>query len=173
MSRFERFIGRIEIFAGLGALVLAPEPVRARVVKITVAKTYPAFQGKVFGTRGAYEIVKGTATGELDPRDRRNRGITDIEFAPRDPNGKVTYTTTFTILKPADMTKANGTLVYDVTNRGNPRFVGRFTRFVLAGGPGDLELADPGDGSVYQAGYVVVTSGWQGDLPIASAGAGR
>ena len=173
MLRFERFIGRIEMFAGLGALVLAPGAVRARVVKVTVAKTYPAFQGKVFGTRGAYEIVKGTAIGELDPRDRRNRGITDIEFAPRDPNGKVTYTTTFTILKPADMTKANGTLVYDVTNRGNPRFAGRFTRFVLAGGPGDLELSDPGDGSVYQAGYVVVTSGWQGDLPIASVAAGR
>jgi len=64
-------------------------------------------------------------------------------------------------------------MVYDVTNRGNPRFVGRFTRFVLAGGPGDLELADPGDGSVYRAGYVVVTSGWQGDLPIDSAGPGR
>lgn len=146
---------------------------QARVTHITISKTAPAFHGQSFGTVGAYEVIRGTATGELDPADRRNAVITDIQFAPRNANGKVAYTTTFSILKPADMTKANGILVYDVVNRGNPRFASRFTRFVLATGPGDPEYADPGDGSLYKAGYVVVTSGWQGDIPIDSAGAGR
>jgi hypothetical protein len=170
MSEFARFARSMPLIA---VALLVPVAVQARVTSITITKTDPAFKGQTFGSAGAYEIVKGTITGELDPADRRNALITDIQFAPRNATGKVAYTTTFTILKPADMSKANGTLVYDVTNRGNPRFVGRFTRFVLAGGPGDLELADPGDGTVYRAGYVVVTSGWQGDLPIASVSAGR
>ena len=164
-------LGRFARLIPLIAVTLVA--VHARVTRITITKTDPAFRGQVFGGTGAYEIVKGTVTGELDPADRRNAPITDIQFAPRNGAGKVAYTTTFTILKPADMSKANGTLVYDVTNRGNPRFVGRFTRFVLAGGPGDLELTDPGDGSIYRAGYVVVTSGWQGDLPIDAVGSGR
>jgi Alpha/beta hydrolase domain len=170
MSDFGRLARSMPL---IGIALLLPTAMHARVTRITITKTDPAFKGQTFGGTGAYEIVKGTVTGELDPADRRNALITDIQFAPRNAAGKVTYTATFTILKPADMSKANGTMVYDVTNRGNPRFAGRFTRFVLAGGPGDLELADPGDGSVYRAGYVVVTSGWQGDLPIDSVGPGR
>ncbi len=145
----------------------------ARVVQITISKTAPAFNGQSFGKVGAYEVIRGTAMGELDPADRRNAVITDIQFAPRNANGKVEYKTSFSILKPVDMTKANGFMVYDVTNRGNPRFASRFTRFVLATGAADPEYADPGDGLLYRAGYVVVTSGWQGDLPIDSVGAGR
>jgi hypothetical protein len=146
---------------------------QARVTHIKISQTAPAFHGQSFGKIGAYEVIRGTATGELDPADRRNAVITDIQFAPRNANGKVAYTTTFSILKPVDMTKANGIMVYDVVNRGNPRFASRFTRFVLATGTGDPEYADPGDGSLYKAGYVVVTSGWQGDIPIDAAGAGR
>jgi Alpha/beta hydrolase domain len=169
MSEFGRFARSMPLIA----VALLFPAVHARVNRITITKTDPAFKGQTFGGSGAYEIVKGTATGELDPADRRNSLITDMQFTPRNAAGKVAYTTTFTILKPVDMSKANGTLVYDITNRGNPRFAGRFTRFVLAGGPADLELADPGDGSIYRAGYVVVTSGWQGDLPIDSMGPGR
>ena len=159
--------------AGIAALLLGVGAGEARVLKITLAKTAQAFQGRTFGNTGPYEVIRGTAIGELDPADRRNAVITDIQFAPRNANGKVPYMTTFSILKPVDMTKANGILVYDVTNRGAPRFVSRFTRFVLANGPADLEFNDAGDGSVYKAGYVVLTSGWQGDVPIDSASGGR
>ena len=168
-----RGLARWTLPAAFGLLLLPPPAAEARVMQITISKKDPAFHGQVFGQTGAYEILRGTATGEIDPSDRRNAVITDIQFAPRNANGKVPYTATFSILKPADMTKANGTLVYDVTNRGNPRFVGRFTRFVLANGPPDLELADPGDGSVYKAGYVVATSGWQGDVTLDSLSPGR
>jgi hypothetical protein len=157
----------------VGVLLLVGAAAQAKITQITISKTSPAFKGQTFGKVGSYELIKGTATGELDPADRRNALITDIQFAPRNANGKVPYTATFSILKPADLTKANGTLVYDVTNRGNTRFVSRFTRFVLAAGPADPDLADPGDGSVYKAGYMVLTSGWQGDVPIDPAAAGR
>jgi hypothetical protein len=132
-------------------LLCLAEVAQARVTQVTISKTAPAFNGRSFGKVGAYEVIRGRATGEIDPADRRNAVITDIQFAPRNTNGKVTYTTTFSILKPVDMTKANGIMVYDVTNRGNPRFASRFTRFVLATGTGDPEYADPGDGSLYKA----------------------
>src|SRR5581483_6202885 len=144
----------------LAALLMVANVAQARVTHITISKTMPAFQGQTFGKTGAYEIVKGIATGEIDPSDRRNAVITDIQFAPRNANGKVAYRTTFSILKPVDPTKANGILVYDVTNRGNVRFAARFTKFVLASAPPDPEANDAGDGSLYRAGYVILASGW-------------
>src|SRR5579863_9814260 len=125
------------LLAGGVLLVLLASAAQAKVIHITVTSKTPAFKGQSFGKTGTYELVRGTATGELDPSDRRNAVITDIQFAPRNANGKVQYMSTFSILKPADLSKANGTLVYDITNRGNVRFAARFTKFVLAAAPPD------------------------------------
>jgi len=97
--------------------------------------------------------------------------ITDIQLAPRNANGKVAYTAAFSILKPVDLSKANGDLVYDVVNRGNLRFASRITKFVLAAAAPDPDAVDPGDGSLYRAGYMVLASGWQGDVAIDASGA--
>jgi len=156
------------LLAGCAALLLAAAA-QAKVIHITVTSKVPAFKGQSFGKTGTYELVRGTATGEIDPSDRRNSVITDIQFAPRNANGKVSYTTTFSILKPVDATKGNGIMVYDVVNRGNLRFAARFTKFVLAAAAPDPEASDAGDGSLYRAGYIVLASGWQGDMPMASA----
>src|SRR4051794_40759417 len=59
-----------------------------------------------------YEKLTGHFYGELDPKHPLNAIITDIEFAPRNARGMVEYSATFTILKPADMAKASGVLVY-------------------------------------------------------------
>lgn len=154
----------------LTAISLATTCLHARVTHITINKTSPVFGGQSFDKVGPYEIVRGVITGELDPSDRRNGVITDIQLAPRNSSGKVVYTSTFSILKPVDLSKASGILIYDATNRGNPRFASRFTRFVLASGAADLDYKDPGDGSIYKAGDVVLTSGWQGDVPMDAGG---
>ena len=91
----------------------------ARVTQITMSAPTSLFNGQTFGSAGAYEQIKGTASGELDPTDRQNVVITDIQFAPKNTNGKVEYKTTFTIIKPVDMSKASGMMMYDVVNRGN------------------------------------------------------
>jgi len=77
----------------LGASVLS---VDARVTRIVVDSTTPVAGGP-FGTVGAYELVRGSAFGELDPNDRRNAVITDITLAPKNANGKVEYRSQFTI----------------------------------------------------------------------------
>ena len=94
-----------------------------------------------------YEKLTGRFTGELDPRHPLNAIITDIEFAPRNARGMVEYSATFTILKPVDMAKASGVLVYQVPNRGRANIEG------------------PGYFADFRAGgHVVVASGWQADI---------
>lgn len=95
---------------------------------------------KDFGAAGQYELLTGHYDGELDPADRTNRIITDIQLAPRNARGRVEYSATFALAKPVDMSKASGVLFYDTPNRGNGRAVG------------DLD------------GHVHLISGWQGDL---------
>lgn len=145
--------------ASAAAVLLCAGAVDAKVTKITITSTTSLFNGQSFGA-GAYEQIKGTAQGELDPADRRNALITDLNFAPRNANGKVEYTTSFTIIKPVDMSKASGLMTFEVVNRGNHIV------------PGSVNVgADPGDGLLYRFGDVLLWTGWQGDLPQAAVGA--
>jgi len=157
MSRLTRG-ARLGMTAAAGLLVLAAASLEARVTKITITKTTsPMFSGQSFGTVGPYEEIKGIAVGEIDPADRRNAVITDILLAPRNANGKVEYKTTFTIVKPVDMSKGQPVMLYNVPNRGNHSLPGAF-----------LFGNDPGDGFIYKLGHTMVWSGWQGDQPIAT-----
>ncbi|TMH27321.1 MAG: hypothetical protein E6H66_23640 [Betaproteobacteria bacterium] len=135
--------------------LIVPREALSKVTKVTiVARESPTYGGQSFGTIGQYEKIIGTASGELDPADRRNSIITDIQFAPR-TNGKVTYTATFTLIKPIDMGLSNHTLFYNVVNRGSRNFP-----YSIGG--------DPGDGFMQNRGYVLLWSGWQGDVPPAA-----
>jgi len=141
--------------------LLIASAAEARLTKITVSPpgaklTSPQFNGQVFGSIGTYEELRGTFSGEIDPFDRRNAVITDILLAPRNSRGKVEYTATYTLLKPVDMGRASGVLVYGVSNRG---------RRELGTGMINVTPAAPaGDGLPYNTGHVYVASGWQGDL---------
>ena len=84
------------------AFAIAPLVAEARITSVTweaarsqAPSVFPgqsaAFGGSSFGTVGRYEKLRGTATGELDPNDSRNKVITDIELAPRNAAGMVTY----------------------------------------------------------------------------------
>ncbi len=137
-------------------LLLAPFllniPLNARVTKIEItarsAASYPGF-----------EKIKGIATGELDPKDRRNALITDIALAPKNAAGRVEYRTNFTLVKPVDMSKASGVMLFNVVNRGRH------------GGPGEFHIGgDPGDGFLYKLGQVLLWAGWQGDVSLKTDG---
>ena len=104
----------------------------ARVIRIEISKVEPAAPG--------FEKLSGKAYGELDPSDPKNALITDIQSAPRNARGKVEYVATFALIKPTDMSKASGVLMYSVVNRG-----------------GGMPMVSPD-------GHVSLVSGWQGDL---------
>lgn len=130
------------------------QAVEARVTRIVIdQKQSPAYEGKSFASIGQYEILTGHAYGELDPRDLHNTIITDIQFAPRNARGLVEYVATFTLVKPVDLSKANGVLLYAVANRGNRISVPAFS------------VADEtGDEFFLKRGYIILHSGWQGDI---------
>jgi hypothetical protein len=153
------------VLTGFSATAQQLAPVRTGVggiTKITITSRLPAFNGQSFGAVGAYEEIKGVAVGEIDPNDPRNTVITDLQFAPKTANGRVPYRTTFTLLKPVDMSKSPGVLFYNIVNRGGHN------------GPNTWNIGgDPGDGFLYKMGHVLLWSGWQGDMPIATVGAGQ
>ena len=128
----------------------------ARITKIVIeTRTSPAFGGASFGTVGQYEQLDGRAYGEVNPRDPLNAIITDIGLAPRNSRGMVEYSMDISILKPIDMSRGNGTLIYDVVNRGNKGI----TNLNIGG-----NATSPGDGFLEREGYTMAWSGWEGDV---------
>ena len=117
------------------ALGLAVSSAQARITKIEITSVEsPTFKDPVtgmaraFGTAGAYEKLRGKAYGEVDPHDRRNRVITDIELSPRNARGNVEYSMDIYILKPVNLRDGNDKLFVEVNNRGNKLF-GPFNGF--------------------------------------------
>src|SRR5436190_2670896 len=133
-------------FASVAAGLLA-SAASAEVVRRTVEERQPLANAKQ-----PYEKLTGRFTAELDPKLPQNAVIADIDLAPRNARGMVEYSATFTVLKPADMSKATGVLVYQVPNRGRANI------------EGGNYFAD-----FRAAGHVLVASGWQADI---AAGAG-
>ena len=131
---------QIAAFRSMLAALLLVVPAQARITRLVVERTEP------IGHDG-YQKLTGHIYGEIDPKPAQNAVITDLEFAPRNAHRMVEYSATITILKPADMAKASGVLLYFVPNRGHMNLTG--------GG----FLAD-----ARKRGHVLVASGWQGDL---------
>jgi hypothetical protein len=70
------------------------------------------------------------------------------------------------ILRPADMRKASGRMVYEMVNRGTSLILG-----MLNNGQG-RDLSKPesaGDGFLLNRGYVIVLGGWQAEYPVPQA----
>src|SRR5438128_1562086 len=120
MSRLAKFHNALPPFLAVAFSLAAVCSADARVTKIVISQTTsPIFAGRSFGSGGQYEEIKGIASGEIDPNDRRNAVITDIQLAPRNTRGMVEYSANFTLQKPIDMSKASGVMIYNVPNRGN------------------------------------------------------
>src|SRR4051812_14719759 len=128
----------------------------ARITRVQINSRAIAFGGASFGSVGQYETLRGVVFGEVDPNDALNEVITDIKLAPRNVRGMVEYNVDFWLNKPVDMSKANGTLLHDVPNRGNVRSVE-----LNVGGSGDSVV---GDGFLQRQGYVLSDNGWEGDV---------
>ncbi len=138
--------------------VLTGSIAEARIVRIEItSKESPALEGRTFGNVGGYEKLRGKAYGEVDPADPRNAVITDIQLAPRNANGKVTYSMDIFILKPIDLAKGNHRLFIDVNNRGLMRW-DRMNNGSNVNNP--TKAADAGTGFLMNLGYAIAGNGW-------------
>src|SRR4051812_6879301 len=131
--------------------------------------------GHEFGAAGAYVRLRGTARGMLDPNAPENAGIVDLDKAPRNAQGFVEYATDFDILRPKDMHRGSGILVYDVPNRGSKRIFNLLDD-VPANDPARTNdpktKEDAGLGFCLGRGYSIVWSGWDPGAPRANHGLG-
>ncbi len=137
----------------------------AAVTRIVIDRIdSPTFDGREFGSAGRFEKLSGRAFGEVDPNDPLNAGIAFIQEAPRNVRGRVEYAVDISIIQPLDTAKGNGTLLYDVVNRGSRR---AFDVFHLGehGGNNPAKAVDAGDAFLLRQGYTLVVSGWQADVP--------
>ena len=100
-------------------VVGAAATAEARITRIEITRVEPAFGGSAFGSVGPYDKLVGRAYGEVDPDDEGNEIIQDIELAPRNARGNVEYAMDVYLLAPHDPARGNGTILYDVVNRGN------------------------------------------------------
>jgi Alpha/beta hydrolase domain len=152
--------GCMKRLIGSAAVVLmaTTAAVQARVTRIEISRQEPFATGQSFGDTGAYEKVVGRFHGELDPTHPHNAGIVDLDKAPRNARGMVEYSSDLYILKPANLAKGNGALLYDVNNRGNKRALAQFNSAPGNNDPTTAEHA--GNGFLMRQGFTVVWSGW-------------
>ncbi|MBM3803044.1 MAG: hypothetical protein FJW26_12145 [Acidimicrobiia bacterium] len=149
---------RILIVTGLLSLSAGAE-----VVRVDVQDRNSVLHGKSFGTSGAYERLKGRVHFEVDPELEANRAITDLQLGPRNQRGRIEFSSDFYVLAPSDPKRENGSVLFEVSNRGNKGMLGMFN---LAASSLDPQTeAEFGDGLLLSQGFVLAWLGWQFDVP--------
>ena len=145
MARESSKLLRGSFFGAMAAAVAfawAP-PSDARVTRIVIDTTTTLTASPY---NGLYQELTGRAFGELNPRDRHNEEITDLDIAPKNARGNPEYIASFRIRKPTGST--SGLMWHDVPNRG-----------------GNVALTP----DLIEAGDLHLLSGWQGDNAGATA----
>ena len=147
----------------IALLILVAAPVHAEVVRIEVTSRTDVLAGRTFGAAGPYEKLAGRIYFAVDPRNAVNQIIADINLAPTNAAGKVEFSSDFYLIKPKDPRRGNGTLLYEVSNRGGKGMIGFFN---YASGSVDPQTdAQFGDGFLLEHGFTLMWIGWQFDPP--------
>jgi len=134
-------------------------------VKLNIIKTEtPTFGGRTFGQVGQYERLEGVLSFEVNPKNPLNKEIINIDKAPVNSKGFVEYDVDFIIIKPVDMSRGNGRILYDTVNRGSMITLRSYNDAATAYDTSKPELA--GNGFIMERGYTILASGWQASYPI-------
>ncbi len=132
----------------VGLMALGASDAAAQIARFDLeVVASPALDGREFGDIGAYEQLRGVVHGAVNPADRRNRDIVNVDRAPRNADGLVEYQATVEIYRPVDMSKWNGAIFHTVSNRGGagaaePALLARGFAFVRVGWQGNLAPTD-------------------------------
>ena len=151
------------ILTAILLVVIASSSAAAEVVRIDVQSRADVAAGKSFGATGPYEKVSGRIYFEVDPSNDANKIITDIAKAPRNTRGRVEFSSDFFLIKPKEIARGNGTLLYEVSNRGGKGMLGFYNRATGSVNPTSDE--EMGDGFLMRHGFTLLWVGWQFDPP--------
>ena len=138
-------------------------PAAAEVVRIQVTSRADVADGNSFGATGPYEKLAGRIYFEVDPALAPNKIITDIDKAPRNARGRVEFSSDFFLIKPKQIERGNGTVLYEVSNRGGKGMLAFYNR--ATGSLDPTTEAQMGDGFLMAQGFTLLWVGWQFDPP--------
>src|SRR5437867_5644133 len=138
-------------------------PLSAEVVRIEVQSRSDLVGDQAVGLAGPYEKLSGKIFFAVDPAAAANRIVTDLDKAPRNARGKVEFSSDFFLIKPKQMERGNGALLYEVSNRGGKGMLGFFNH--AAGSLYPSSSAEMGDGFLMKQGFTLLWVGWQFDPP--------
>lgn len=166
-------------FHALCLLLLSTVAAQAEVTRLEIVSRAPFADGREYGKSGAYEVIEGRLHYSVDPDHSANRRIVDLALAPRDTDGRVTFSGDVLLLTPLDPSRGNRRLLYDVTNRGSLVALHLFNDAPFTNRP--KTAVDAGNGFLLEQGYSLLWSAWnwdvipgdgrlQIDLPIATNG---
>ena len=143
----------------LPLLFIACSTLWAGVVRLNVIDKQDVAGGHEYGAAGAYERITAKALFTVDPKLPENQKVRDIDLAPRNEEGLVEFSADVYLIKPVDPKRGNGTLLYEVSNRGGRGSVNMFDQGANAGN-------EFGDAFLLERGYTLVWMGWQFDVPL-------
>jgi hypothetical protein len=123
----------------------------AAVTRVELVERTDYAEGRRFGEAGPYELIRAKAFFAADPNLPQNKIIVDLHLAPRNGEGHVEWSSDLWVLKPREPSKGNGTVLYEVSNRGNVGILRQFQR--------------AHDQMLLERGFTVVLCGWQWDIP--------
>ena len=135
----------------------------AAIRKIYVEERTDVLNGRSFGNTGPYERITAKAHFAIDPTLPANQRIRDIALAPKNAAGLVEFTADLYVLKPRLQDKGNGTILYEVSNRGGKGLLSTFN--YAAGSKDPRTEAEFGDLFLLEQGFTLVWVGWQFDIP--------
>jgi hypothetical protein len=111
---------------------------------------------------GTHERVIGRVYFSIDPSNPANRGIADLDQAPKSPGGRVEFSSDVLFFRPKDPKRARGAAFVEIVNRGRDQSLA-----ILSGAQQrDLfpESWNLGDGFLLEQGFAVAFLGWQFDV---------
>jgi hypothetical protein len=151
--------------------IAAPAYAGVTQINITCVQS-PTFGGASFGSIGQYELIQGTFTGEVDPSNPQNAAIVDLQNAPRNARGMVSYSADFQILRPINLAHGSHKVIYDLPNRGGATSLSTYNNgtandrsWCTAGLPSHFTI---GDGFLMNQGFTVVETAW--DITVTPSG---
>lgn len=137
-------------------LLLSALAADAHVTRVEVISRTDVQDGKSFGLAGPYEKIVGRVYFSVDPANVHNRQIVDLDKADRNSQGQVEFSADLYILRPKEISKGNGAVLFEVSNRGG-RGIDRLVNGATTGEP-------EGDGFLMRHGYTIAWVGWEFDV---------
>ncbi len=146
----------------VATMVTVSPAARAELTRIEIASRADVLDGRAFGEAGVYEKITGKVYFSVDPAAPANQAVADLDKAPRDANGRVTFSSDLYALVPKDRARGNGAVLMDVLNRGRKNIL-NLQRATAVNDP--KSESDFGDGFLMKQGFSLLWIGWQFDIP--------